>query len=426
MGARSGLVWCVLVSAAALALLATASPASAGWFGPEQRLTTNAAEQMYPDIYGDTVVFQDKRNGNWDIYLLDLSTGNSRRLTSDAGEQSEPRIWGASVVYDDHRNGTAGDVYFCDASGSGERRLSVNASINQFPSIAGTNVVWVDFRNGKWDIYHFDLATDIERLLPTTTANQYRIGLDGERIVYMGWNAASGANVYLYDLGTDAVTPLTTSGTAGSPDISGTRVVYTDSRSGSLRLYLRDLRTGADKALTGAGDRPASPRIIGSKVFYLTDRNGNTWDVYVHDLVTGIERRLVRTHSLPQGVALSGDRFVYQDARNGNVDIYSRRMVFPKLTATAPAAAVAGARVTVRGTLRTASGMPIAGRRVDLLRSGGGSTWLRSGHATTSQSGRYAIRISVMAKTYYYRASFAGDGRYLGAMSGRLRIVPGT
>lgn len=46
-------------------------------FADERQITTNPSSQSNPDIYGDKIVWQDKRNGNWDIYLYDLSTNTT-------------------------------------------------------------------------------------------------------------------------------------------------------------------------------------------------------------------------------------------------------------------------------------------------------------------------------------------------------------
>ena len=40
----------------------------------EKRITTNTSEQWSPVIYGNKIAWQDLRNGNWDIYIYDLST----------------------------------------------------------------------------------------------------------------------------------------------------------------------------------------------------------------------------------------------------------------------------------------------------------------------------------------------------------------
>ena len=35
--------------------------------GTETQITTHTSSQLNPDIYGDQIVWQDDRNGNWDI-----------------------------------------------------------------------------------------------------------------------------------------------------------------------------------------------------------------------------------------------------------------------------------------------------------------------------------------------------------------------
>ena len=40
----------------------------------EKRITTNTSDQWSPVIYGNKIAWEDFRNGNWDIYIYDLST----------------------------------------------------------------------------------------------------------------------------------------------------------------------------------------------------------------------------------------------------------------------------------------------------------------------------------------------------------------
>ena len=71
----------------------------------ETRITTNESEQSYPAIYENKIVWTDKRNGNWDIYMYDISTSKEKRITTDESEQSYPVIYGNRIVWTDNRNG---------------------------------------------------------------------------------------------------------------------------------------------------------------------------------------------------------------------------------------------------------------------------------------------------------------------------------
>ena len=59
--------------------------------------------QRAPDISGHLVVWQDKRNGDWDIYGYNLITRQEFRITTDNADQTNPAISGTLVVWEDNR-----------------------------------------------------------------------------------------------------------------------------------------------------------------------------------------------------------------------------------------------------------------------------------------------------------------------------------
>ncbi|MFC1812685.1 S8 family serine peptidase [Thermodesulfobacteriota bacterium] len=58
----------------------------------------------YPDISGDWIVYEDDRNGNWDIFAYQISTGDEKQITTDSNSQRFPRIQGGLIVWKDWRN----------------------------------------------------------------------------------------------------------------------------------------------------------------------------------------------------------------------------------------------------------------------------------------------------------------------------------
>ena len=67
-------------------------------------------QQHNPAIYGNTIVWQDIRNGNWDVYIYDLSTKKEIHTTSSAN-QMNPSIYGNKVVYEDDTSGGRDILY---------------------------------------------------------------------------------------------------------------------------------------------------------------------------------------------------------------------------------------------------------------------------------------------------------------------------
>lgn len=92
----------------------------------ETRLTTDPDDQGAPRISGDRVIYEDDRNGNFDIYLYDLSTNTETQITSDPDNQTMPDISGDRVVYEDDRNGNF-DIYMYDLGTLTETQITTRS-----------------------------------------------------------------------------------------------------------------------------------------------------------------------------------------------------------------------------------------------------------------------------------------------------------
>ena len=110
-------------------------------------------------LSGDRVVWMDFRNGNFDIYMHDLTTGLEYQITTHPSDE----LW---------------------------------------PAISGDRIVWVDLRNGRgpgnWDIYMYDITTGVEMPIGTAPLGFGVPAISGDRIVW----SDTGGDIYLYDIGT--------------------------------------------------------------------------------------------------------------------------------------------------------------------------------------------------------------------------------
>lgn len=70
-----------------------------------------------PDVSGHIVVWQDNRNGNWDIYGYNLTTKKEFQITDDPADQTNPAISGDTVVWQDRRTGVS-TIYAVYLSGA--------------------------------------------------------------------------------------------------------------------------------------------------------------------------------------------------------------------------------------------------------------------------------------------------------------------
>jgi len=149
--------------------------AGADSFGSSIKLADNIADQCNPAIAIDSadklyVVWQDNRQGDWDVYLstsVDGLNWSSERMVADSNDnQINPAIVIDSsnkvyIVWEDDRNGNQ-DIYIAESSNSFVTKtvsqITSNSSSQTAPGIAADSdntvyVVWTDTRDGSNDIY---------------------------------------------------------------------------------------------------------------------------------------------------------------------------------------------------------------------------------------------------------------------------------
>jgi beta propeller repeat protein len=333
----------------------------------ETPITNNESDQIDPAVYGDRIVWQDERNGHWDIYLYNLSTSTETRIATDESNQTKPAIYGDRIVWQDDRNGNW-DIYMYDLSAQKETQITDEPNDQVNPAIYTDRIVWQDDRNGNWDIYLYDLSAQKETQITTDKSDHTKPVIYGDRIVWQ--DDRNGREIYLYELSTSrmlfnllwnnqnldvfsiisgfnkskvqkivkSITSRETSiASYGSdkyepPAIYGNKIVWADRRNTNLSspaannpgIYLYDISTSVETLITTGFTSDKSylfPAVYEKRIVWQDGRNGNS-DIYMYDISTSTETRITTNESKQEMPSIYGDRIVWQDERNGNWDIY--------------------------------------------------------------------------------------------------------
>jgi TolB protein len=333
----------------------------------ESQITRNESGQKDPAIYEDKIVWQDERNGNWDVYVYNLSTSTETRITSNESNQTRPAIYEDRIVWQDKRNENW-DIYLYDLSTQKETQITDESADQINPAINKERIVWQDKRNGNWDIYLYDLSAQKETQITTNKSDQIEPVIYGDRIVWQ--DERDGREIFLHELSTSRmlfnlfwnnqnldlfsivtgsdkskVQKLIKSLTSREisittyesdeyepPAIYGNKLVWADRRSASLDshnlynlgLYLYDVSSSVETMITTGFVSDGSyllPVIYENRIVWQDGRNGNS-DIYMYDISTYTETRITTNESKQEMPSIYGNRIVWQDSRNGNYDIY--------------------------------------------------------------------------------------------------------
>jgi len=138
---------------------------------PLTRLTNEAWDDIHPSISpdGTKLAFASRRSGFWDLYMLDMGSGDLVQLTSTADYDAAP-TWspdGEWLAYESYANGNL-DIYLCSVSDLTQPpiRVTDDPAPDTAPdwSPAGRELAFVSSRSGEDEIWLLKLdSTTAER-----------------------------------------------------------------------------------------------------------------------------------------------------------------------------------------------------------------------------------------------------------------------
>ena len=156
-----------------------------------------------------------------------------------AAQRFEPRI-----VFESNRNGNW-DIYAMDVNGNNLLQLTDNPTDDRRPACSpdGTKIAFTSFRAGKWDIYTMDTdGTNLMRLTNNEISESSPSwSPDGSRIAFDSWR--NNGDIYVMTANGKRLTRLTEGkGNNWSPSYSsdGTRIVFVSDRDGNYDIYIMD------------------------------------------------------------------------------------------------------------------------------------------------------------------------------------------
>lgn len=311
----------------------------------EMPIVLNSATQRYAEIDGNRVVWSDNRNGNYDIYMYDLSTNTETQITSDSVNQTHPDISDDRIVWLNWTSGGSVNVRMYNIQTGTEAPVPFsgistvfspdNANTEFFPRISGNRIVW-DGSSNRNVILGYDILTGsvTEIAPPNGFTRKLHPDISGNRVVWEDWRSGY-SEIYMYDFLANTETRISsnTNNTKDDPRqaypaIDGDKIVWMDNRNPNRAydVYMFDLLTQTESRIsTDTVSNAFYPGISGDKIVWWSTAPVLSSGIYLYDLVTQTQGRISQNSSNIQGPgssAVSNGKVVWTDNRNGNPDIY--------------------------------------------------------------------------------------------------------
>lgn len=279
-----------------------------------------------PSIYKNLVVWTEANIGetdpdtidwdrvNYDIFLFDIDTGETKQITDDEYIQEDVVISGRWIAWLDNRHGTGElypypaslNVYTYNLDTGEEKRITSETTAEGYGRLAVSDdlIVWSDNRHAEPvksrpsniadynnEIYVYNLVTGEEQRITDYPGNDHYPAVHGNRIAWLRQLDLSKAEIVVYDLNTGIETTVSSSGYAAyTPSIYEELVVWSDA--------------GLSKGNT-CGD-------------VVSNGMSGAADIYLYDFTSGKELLLVPSEILSRRVLLNpvihGNYLVYTDA----------------------------------------------------------------------------------------------------------------
>jgi TolB protein len=235
-------------------------------------LHEDAVENAYPRLSrdGKSVLYQSDRTGKWQLFVMDLESGEQRRVTDDAFNDnfvdwSSDNAW---VAFTSDRDGNE-EIYRMRIDGSDLERLTDDPARDIHPYFApdGASILFNSTRNVDFDVYRLTLADKTLVRLTATEENDTcaRFSPDMRQIVFLR-NDIGMDDVMLLDVTAAAVTNLTNTPAVmdGWPMFSadGKWIYYSTTATGAHALHRVHPDGTGDETLTVARDGEEHGRVF--------------------------------------------------------------------------------------------------------------------------------------------------------------------
>ena len=267
--------------------------------GDDNQRVYDVAPTRSPD--GEYAAFASNRDGNWEIYIASVRDDDNgeryiQRVTVNSRALDIDPVWspggifdgGRFIIYESARDGNF-DLFMIDVETGIETRLTNSPAndINAFWHPDGSKVLFQSDRDGLWQVYELDLTRRNSAGLPVLTQlsdgsaddHDPAYSPDGEHVLYRSYGDGN-STLYVMDVdGNNAMRISNPIADAmnGVWSSDGSVIAFQSDLDGDLDIYIYEVASGDIRLLTDndVDDYAPTWRCEALNVIFSSDVDGN-------------------------------------------------------------------------------------------------------------------------------------------------------
>ncbi len=310
----------------------TLAPATATATLPAVTPSATVVVAPTPDPAGGSLIFEARRDGNPELYIMASNGAGQARLTNTAGSDTSP-VWSATrqrLAFQTDRDGNL-EIYTMAGDGAGATRLTNNGAADTDPAWSpdGNRIAFVSNRDGNDEIYLMNAdGLDVVRVTNNGAADTDPLWApDGTRVVFVSERDGN-RELYVMNLDGSGLINLTNNGGSDSAPAwspNGAYIAFVTNRDGNDEIYLMNAGGGAQLRLTdntGADTQPTwAPNT--ARLAFVREHEGNA-ELYVMNADGSGQTRLTTSAGLDTGPvwAPTGSHLAFRSERDANAEVY--------------------------------------------------------------------------------------------------------
>lgn len=254
----------------------------------------------------EQIAFSSNRDGNYEIYLLDVNSGVVQRVTQTPFDENSPVISpdGQQIAYDAPDSGDPSNqtIYVMNRDGSAAHEISNYPGSHFYPTwkADGSQLTFTSTAVFAYGVFRINLngTGTIRFVWDAGTSMTTTWAPDGTRFAYALTSIDSGYDIheiYARDLTTSTVYRLSQAGAIDftpnwSPD--GKRIVFASKRDGNMEIYVMNADGSNPQRLTSDASRDMTPHWLSDsqRIVFVSDRDGNSELYLVNADGSGLKR----------------------------------------------------------------------------------------------------------------------------------------